>query len=594
LTRFLYDYKRTHTCGELRAANEGETVVLMGWVQGSRDHGGVIFVDLRDRHGLTQVRFEPSAGDEVHALGESLRSEYCVGIRGVVHHRGVNVNPKMATGEIEVLVSDAALFSRAETPPFEIKEDIDTGEITRLKYRYLDLRRPSLQRNLVLRAQASSITRRYFDANGFCELETPILMKSTPEGARDYLVPSRVNPGTFYALPQSPQTFKQLFMISGFDRYYQICRCFRDEDLRADRQPEFTQIDVEMSFIAPDDVYRIMEGLMAAIWKETLGVEIPRPFPRLSYPEAMDRYGCDKPDTRFAMELVDASGIFAGSAFQVFASTVERGGLVKALNAKGCAGMSRSEIDGLAQVVKPYGAKGLAWFKVNADGWQGPMVKFLGDAEKAALTDALALEVGDVALFVADDARVTNNAMSALRLHFGDKLGLRPKDKFSFLWVTDFPLYEYDEAEGRFYAMHHPFTSPHPEDRHLLKSDPRDARAQAYDMVCNGTELGGGSIRIHDTETQADMFRILGLTDEEAQHKFGFFLEALRYGTPPHGGIAFGMDRLIMILTGAPSIRDVIAFPKTQKATDLMLDCPTEVDRAQLDELHIRVLEERS
>jgi len=586
--RFLHEWKRTHNCGELRASNEGEKVVLMGWVQSYRDHGGAIFVDLRDRYGLTQIKFDPMVNEDSHQLGETLRSEFVVAIRGTVCHRGENVNDRMTTGEIEVQVEVAELFNRANTPPFEIKDDLDTNENTRLQYRYMDLRRTPLQRNLIMRSQVNNITRNYLADNQFLELETPILMKSTPEGARDYLVPSRVHPGQFYALPQSPQTFKQLFMISGYDRYYQICRCFRDEDLRADRQPEFTQIDIEMSFISPEDIYSLIEGLMIKVWKEVLGVDVEGPFVRLPYPEAMERFGSDKPDIRFGMELKNLNDIVAESGFQVFSKCVENGGMVKAINAKGCATMSRSEIDKLVDVVKPYGAKGLAWFKVNADGWQGPIVKFLGEEEKAGIKERLELEEGDVAFFVADNARVTNPSLNALRLHFGDRLGLRKSDEYAFLWVTDFPLYDHDPEEDQYHAMHHPFTSPHPEDRPKMDTAPGDVRAQAYDLVLNGTELGGGSIRIHDPETQALMFKILGISDEDARHKFGFFLDALTYGTPPHGGIALGLDRLIMLLCGGASIRDVIAFPKTQKATDLMLDCPTTVDQEQLQELHIK------
>ncbi|NUN15983.1 MAG: aspartate--tRNA ligase [Myxococcales bacterium] len=594
MDKFLHEWKRTHNCGELRAEHVGQTVTLMGWVQGYRDHGGSIFVDIRDRYGLTQLRFDSSVDDATHNLADTLRNEFCIAARGQVVHRGTNVNPKMQTGEIEVLAEHLTVFNRAETPPFEIRDDLDTAENVRLKYRYLDLRRKSLQRNFVMRSHVNNITRNYLADNGFLELETPVLMKSTPEGARDYLVPSRVHPGKFYALPQSPQTFKQLFMISGYDRYYQICRCFRDEDLRADRQPEFTQIDVEMSFVVPEDIYGMIEGLVIRIWKHVLGVELQTPFLRMSYAEAMERFGCDKPDMRFGMELKNVADILASSTFNVFAQTIARNGSIKALNAKGCASLSRSELDGLIDVVKPYGAKGLAWFKANADAWQGPVVKFLTDDEKNDLTARLDIETGDAVFFVADDARIVDPAMAALRLHFGDRLGLRKSSDYAFLWVTDFPLYEYDPAENRYYAMHHPFTSPHPADRGLMSTDPAKVRAQAYDLVLNGTELGGGSIRIHDQETQAEMFRILGLTRAQAEYKFGFFLDALRYGTPPHGGIAIGMDRLIMLLTGAQSIRDVIAFPKTQKATDLMLDCPTEVDAEQLQELSLRIRTENT
>ena len=587
--KFLNEWNRTHTCNALRAENVGETVHLMGWVQSYRDHGGSIFVDLRDREGMTQIRFDPGISAASHAIGESVRSEFCLAIRGEVIHRGDNVNPNMETGEIEVLVQDVEVFNKAETPPFEIKDSIDTSEAIRFTYRYLDLRRKPLQENLMLRSRVSNITRNYLAEHRFLELETPILMKSTPEGARDYLVPSRVHPGQFYALPQSPQTFKQLFMIAGYDRYYQICRCFRDEDLRADRQPEFTQVDVEMSFISPEDIYSLMEGLMARIWKTELDIEVETPFLRMPYEEAMSRFGSDKPDTRFGMELVDLSDIAADSGFKVFSGTVEKGGIVKALNAKGCATMSRSAIDGLLKVVKPYGARGLAWFKVNEDGWQGPIVKFLSEEAKATMKERLDLEVGDVAFFVADQQSVTDASLCALRLHFGDLLGLRKDDDYKFLWVTGFPLYDTDEETGALHAMHHPFTSPMPEDRARMDTEPAGVRAQAYDLVLNGTELGGGSIRIHDAETQALMFKNLGISDEDARAKFGFFMDALKYGTPPHGGIALGFDRLIMLLTGSASLRDVIAFPKTQRATDLMCDSPTPVDPAQVDELHLRL-----
>lgn len=566
----------------------------MGWVQSYRDHGGSIFIDLRDREGLTQIRFDPEVNAAAHKIGEALRSEYCLAIRGEVIHRGNNVNPNMDTGEIEVLIHEVELFNKAETPPFEIKDNLDTSEAIRLKYRYLDLRRKPLQENLMLRSRVSALVRNFLTENRFLELETPILMKSTPEGARDYLVPSRVHPGHFYALPQSPQTFKQLFMIAGYDRYYQICRCFRDEDLRADRQPEFTQIDIEMSFISPEDIYALMEGLMKRIWKELKGIDIPTPFPRIPYEEAMNRYGNDKPDTRFGMELVDLSDIAVNSGFKVFSGAVENGGIVKAFNGKGCSGMSRSAIDGLLKVVKPYGARGLAWFKVNEDAWQGPIVKFLGEEEKAEIQKRMNLEVGDVAFFVADKAHVTNPALAALRLHFGDLLKLRNPDEYSFVWVTGFPLYEQDAETGALHAMHHPFTSPEPSDREAMDSAPATVRAQAYDLVLNGTEMGGGSIRIHDPETQELMFRNLGISDEDAESKFGFFLNALKYGTPPHGGIALGFDRMIMLMTGSQSLRDVIAFPKTQRATDLMSESPTPVDPAQVDELHLRLKEKVS
>ena len=581
--------KRTHTCGELRREQVGESVVLMGWVQNYRDHGGCIFVDLRDRFGLTQVKFDPAVSGGSHKDADRLRPEWVIGVRGVVVDRGTNENANMPTGAIEVEAQHLEIFNVAKTPPFPINDRNDANELLRLKYRYLDLRRPVLQEKLVLRHKVAQWTRQYLSDNGFLELETPILAKSTPEGARDYLVPSRVHPGEFYALPQSPQTFKQIFMVAGYDRYFQIARCFRDEDLRADRQPEFTQIDVEMSFIAADDVYRIIGGLVRTLWREGIGVDIG-PIPQMTYKEAMTRFGIDKPDLRFGLELVDIGDIAAKTDFQVFRRALDEGGLVKALNGKGAGALSRADVDKLAATCTRYGAKGMAWVKVQPDGWQGPAAKYFSDEVKAELTARLDAEVGDLLCFVADNFTVCNDALAHLRLDLGKKLGLIDDKAWQFVWITDFPLFEEITENGRYYSKHHPFTSPHPDDLHLLESDPPKVRSVAYDLVVNGMELGGGSIRIHDQGVQQKIFSLLGLTEAETQTKFGFLLEALGYGTPPHGGLALGLDRLVMLLTGADSIREVIAFPKTQKATDLMTASPSEVAPTQLEELHIRVV----
>ncbi len=590
MSQFLSQFKRTHTCGELRASHVGETAVLMGWVQNYRDHGGCIFVDLRDRFGITQVKFDPAVDADAHARADRLRAEWVVAVRGKVASRGSNTNPNLATGAIELEASQLEIFNSSKTPPFQISEHTDANENLRLKYRYLDLRRRPLQDNLVMRHRVAQLTRNYLSDNGFLELETPILTKSTPEGARDYLVPSRVHPGQFYALPQSPQTFKQIFMVAGYDRYFQICRCFRDEDLRADRQPEFTQIDLEMSFVTPEDIFSLVGGLLRACWREAKGVDIGAEIPRITYREAMDKYGIDRPDLRFGLELKDVGDIVAKSDFQVFKSVLASGGLVKALNAKGGgAALSRAEIDKLGEVATRYGAKGMAWVKILKDAWQGPAAKFFSDAVKAELTERCDLAEGDLLCFVADSFKVTNDALAHLRLAVGDKLGLIDPEGLAFVWVTDFPLFEEETEGGRYFSKHHPFTSPAPEDMDKLQSAPGEVRALAYDVVLNGTELGGGSIRIHDQDVQRRIFELLGMGHDEAEAKFGFLLEALSFGTPPHGGLALGMDRLIMMLAGVDSIRDVIAFPKTQKATDLMTDAPNEVDPAQLQELHVAV-----
>ncbi|MDO3376824.1 aspartate--tRNA ligase [Geoalkalibacter halelectricus] len=586
----LGDWKRTHYCGHLTAEHIGSEVCLMGWVQRRRDHGGLIFIDLRDREGIVQLALDPDRDPEAHQKADRVRGEYVIAVKGEVSPRPQGtLNPKMKTGEVEIEVRELRILNSAKTPPFMIDEYSEVAENTRLKYRYLDLRRPALQRTLMLRHQVTRIVRDYFAGQGFLELETPFLTKSTPEGARDYLVPSRVNQGNFYALPQSPQLFKQILMVSGFDRYMQIVKCFRDEDLRADRQPEFTQIDCEMSFVDRDEVLSVMEGMIARVFREVVGAEVALPMPRMTYAEALERFGVDNPDLRFAMELVDISGLVRDGGFKVFTDAVQAGGLVKAMNIKGGATLSRKDLDDLGEFVKIYGAKGLAWIKVNADGWQSPITKFFSESEVAGIAEALKAEVGDLLVFVADTFRIANESLGRLRGHLGHKLGLIDKSAYKFVWVTDFPLLEWDGETRRHVAVHHPFTAPMDEDIPLLDSDPGKARAKAYDLVLNGSEIGGGSIRIHDSAVQSKMFELMGIGDEEARIKFGFLLEALEYGAPPHGGIAFGLDRLTMILAGTDSIRDVIAFPKTQKATCLMSEAPGEVDEKQLRELGIKL-----
>jgi len=590
LTDLLGDMRRTHNCGDLGTALVGQEVTLMGWVQTRRDHGGVIFVDLRDRSGIAQVVFSPEANTEVHEKAHAVRSEFVLGIRGTVSARPDDmVNSNMVTGAIEVAVDELRILNRAVTPPFLVEDDIEVGETIRLKNRHIDLRRPKNQKNIINRHKAAQAIRSYLNDNGFLDIETPFLTKSTPEGARDYLVPSRVNLGHFYALPQSPQLFKQLLMMSGFERYYQIVKCFRDEDLRADRQPEFTQIDMELSFVGEEEIMSIAEGMVANVFKEVLGVDVKPPFEHLLYEDAMDRYGLDKPDLRFDMQLKDVSSIVETSGFKVFADVVKKGGMVKAMNAKGCIDFSRKEIDDLTKFVSIYRAKGLAWIKVKEDEWQSPIAKFFTDDEKKALAERIDMEPGDLIFFVADQPKVVNEALGNLRNHLAEKLGLIDKDEFRFAWVTHFPLFEYDETDKRYQSLHHPFTAPLEEDYQHIETDPLKLRSRAYDLVLNGCEIGGGSIRIHERAIQERMFSALGMDKEEYEEKFGFLLDALESGAPPHGGIAFGLDRLVMILCGMPSIRDVIAFPKTQKASCMLTDAPSEAGPAQLNELALRI-----
>ncbi len=592
LIDLLGDLKRTDYCGDLKKKDANREVTLMGWVQRRRDLGGLIFVELRDRQGMVQVVFNPEVSPEAHEKAQFLRGEYVVGVKGtvVVRPEGT-VNSKLNTGEIEVIAKELKILNVSKTPPFLIEGEEEVAENTRLKYRYLDLRRPELQRNLILRHRVAKEVRNYFDRLGFLEVETPMLTKSTPEGARDFLVPSRLNPGHFYALPQSPQLFKQILMVSGFDRYFQIVRCFRDEDLRSDRQPEFTQIDVEMSFITVQDIQRKMEGLMAHIFKEVLDITLELPFPVLTYDEAMNRYGADKPDIRFGMELRDVTEPLRTSSFQVFRDVIEGKGVIKAINVKGGSSFSRKEIDDLTHFIQNFGVKGLISVKVIQNGWQSSIQKFITEEERRAVDGVLSSTENDLLLFVAGSPKVVNQSLANLRLHLGEKLGLIPKDQYRFVWILDFPLLEYDEAEGRFVAVHHPFTAPKDEDIPKLKEHPALVKAKAYDLVLNGSEIGGGSIRNHLREVQSLLFEKLGMGEEEARERFGFLLEALEYGTPPHGGIAFGFDRLIMILSHSESIRDVIAFPKTQKGTCLMTDAPSRVDSKQLDELWIKIKE---
>ena len=590
MSQFITKDKRTHYCGSLASIDDGKEVILMGWAHRRRDHGGVIFVDLRDREGIVQIVFNPEAGETVHGEAHKIRSEYVLAVKGKVRKRPEGMdNPTLATGQVEIVISELEILNESKTPPFSF-DDEEISENIRLKYRYLDLRRPAIQQNLFLRSRLASATRHYFEDNGFIEVETPFLTKSTPEGARDYLVPSRVSKGMFYALPQSPQIFKQLLMVSGFDRYFQIVKCFRDEDLRADRQPEFTQIDVEMSFITEEDIMHMMEGLMATIFKTCMGREISLPLPRLTYADAISRYGKDNPDVRFGMEIVDLTAIVKDSGFKLFTEVAASGGLIKAIKAENAASLSRKDLDGLKDFVAIYGAKGLAWAKVNATDWTSPIFKFLQPAEVSAIGQAMNAKEGDVVFFVADTAKVVHDSLGNLRINLAKKLNLIDPETLAFTWITEFPLMEYSETDKRFVSTHHPFTSPFIEDLPLMTTDPGKVRARAYDLVLNGSEVGGGSIRIHRKDVQAQVFSALGLSDEEAKLKFGFLLDALEYGAPPHGGLAFGLDRLTMIMTKAESIRDVIAFPKTQKAACLLSDAPSKVSIEQLMELSLKIV----
>lgn len=581
---------KTHHCGQLTKAQVGQTVILNGWVQRRRDLGGVLFIDLRDRSGLVQTVFNPDFSGDALAIADRARNEYVLAVKGkIVERDAETINKNIPTGEIEIQVTEIEIMNAAKTPPFFIEDGVDVDEAVRLKYRYLDLRRPEMQRTLMLRSKASKIFRNFLDDQGFVEVETPILTKSTPEGARDYLVPSRVHPGEFFALPQSPQIFKQLLMVSGLERYYQIARCFRDEDLRADRQPEFTQVDIETSFLAQDQLLDILEELVVNLMRETAQVEIPRPFQRITHADAMAKYGSDKPDLRFGLELEDVSDIVQTSGVQVFANVVKGGGQVKALNAKGCGTWSRKEIDDLLPFAARYGAKGLAWIQVKDGEFKGPIVKFFNEAEIAALTERLGAEEGDLLLFSADKKKVVADVLGNLRLKIGRQLGLIDDSKFKYAWVVDFPLLGYDEEAKRYVAEHHPFTRPNEADIHFFDTDPGQIRAQAYDLVLNGYEVGGGSMRIYQRDVQEKMFGALGFSKEEATEKFGFLLEAFEYGTPPHGGFAFGFDRLVMLITGRTNLRETIAFPKTASATDLLMDAPGTVDDKQLDQLSIRL-----
>ena len=585
----LGDWKRSCYCGEPRANAVGNELTLFGWVRSRRDHGGVIFVDLRDRSGICQIVFNPEVDAAAHEKAKQLRSEDVIAVRGNLSKRSPEtINPDLATGEVELMGKELRLLNAAQVPPFTIEDETEANENTRLKYRYLDLRRPQSLRPLVLRYRMTKLIRDYLDGLGFIDVETPVLTKSTPEGARDYLVPSRIYPGKFYALPQSPQLFKQILMVGGLDRYFQIVKCFRDEDLRADRQPEFTQLDLEMSFVQPEDVMQVIEGMICILFRELKGIELKRPFTKLTYEEAMNRFGSDKPDMRFGLELKDFTDALRNCQAKVFATAIQKGGVVKGIRVPKGGELSRKDLDDLTPFVATFGAKGIAWTKLTDEGWQSPIAKFLSETEQKEIERIAGAEVGDVILFSADIAKIVYDALGNLRLYLAEKLGLIPENEYALVWVVDFPLMEFDAEEKRYVALHHPFTAPHDEDLPLLDTEPVKARSKAYDLAVNGIEAGGGSIRIHQVELQKKILGLMGVSAAEAEAKFGFFLEALSFGAPPHGGIAFGIDRLAMLLSGAKSLRDVIAFPKSQRAVCMLTDAPSTVDPKQLRELGIR------
>lgn len=596
MLELMGEWKRSDFCGKLGKKHVDRSVTLMGWVQSRRDHGGVIFVDLRDKEGLCQIVFNPEHDPNIHQTAEQLRDEWVIAVKGTVTPRTEEtVNPNLKTGEIEIVAEQVRILNTSKVIPFLIENEVNADELLRLKYRYLDLRRPPMRDNIIFRHKIAAAVRSYLNENGFLEIETPYFTKSTPEGARDFLVPSRLNEGQFYALPQSPQILKQTLMISGFDRYYQIVKCFRDEDLRADRQPEFTQIDMEMSFVSEDDVISIVEGMIKTVLRETKGIDVNTPFLRMPYEEAMERYGTDCPDTRFGLELKDISSIFRDSQFKVFRGALEKGGAIKALNLKGgTEKLTRKEIDDLTEYAISLGAKGLAWIRVGEDGWNSPIVKFLSEGEREFLTQALSMEKGDIVFFGADSVDMVNQVMSSVRLSLGQTLSLIDEEKLEFLWVVDFPLLKYSPRDKRYVAVHHPFTAPKDEDVEKIENSPSDAASKSYDIVLNGVEIGGGSIRIHRKDIQQKVFGVIGIGEDEAREKFGFLLEALEFGAPPHGGIALGLDRLLMLLSGGESIRDVIAFPKTQKGSCPLTEAPSEVSPEQLLEAGISTIARKS